>query len=384
MFPYSCDARLFHLPIVTGALIVFNLLVFVSADAGRIDPSQGWLLEYGTGLHPLQWILSPFMHAGWGHLLGNMFFLWTFGLVVEGKLGWWKFLAAYLGIAVGQSALEQAIMPHFAPDVEGTLGASAAIYGLMAMACVWAPANELSIFMLILLRPVTFEIAVGYFAAFYAAMDILFSALLGTGAVGSIAHLMGGAMGLCVGLALLKRGVVDCEDWDLPSVLSGTYGAEKKKKREEQGVDPQQAATHSQQQILEARRKFDAYLEIDQPEQALQVKQRAAHMSRPLDLERKDLMRLITGLQKHGKWAVSAPLMAELIEVFPAESQQVRLKLAQICLVELDRPNRALDLLAPFETEILPPEQERLRQKMIAAAQRKIDEGALEVDDGVW
>jgi len=29
-----------------------------------------------------------------------MFFLWAFGIVVEGKLGWWKFLCVYLSIGI--------------------------------------------------------------------------------------------------------------------------------------------------------------------------------------------------------------------------------------------------------------------------------------------
>src|SRR5215217_7371376 len=32
-------------------------------------------------------ILSMFLHAGWGHLLGNMLFLWVFGRAVEDSMG---------------------------------------------------------------------------------------------------------------------------------------------------------------------------------------------------------------------------------------------------------------------------------------------------------
>jgi membrane associated rhomboid family serine protease len=384
MFPYSCDAKLFHLPIATGALIVLNILVFGGFASGRLDPADGWVLEYGTGLHPAQWLLSAFTHGSFGHLLGNMFFLWAFGLVTEGKLGWWRFLLAYLGIATSQSAIEQAIMPMIAPDVPFTLGASAAIYGLMAMACVWAPVNELSVFMLILLRPITFELAIGAFAALYVGIDLFYSVLMGAGAIGSITHLMGGAMGFVLGIVLLKTGVVDCEDWDLLSVLSGTYGADKQKLREATIDSTRSAIAHSDEKALETRRKFDAYLQIDQPDQALAMKRRAEHTGRPLDLDRQDLLKLITGLHKHGKWAESAPVMAELMEVFPVDSQAVRLKLAQICLMELDRPGRALELLDGLDVAVLPPQQETLRVKIAAAAKRKVNAGELEVDDGAW
>ncbi len=386
MFPYSCDARLYHLPVVTGVLIVINVLAFSSVVAGHLNPDDGWVLQYAAGLHPGEWVLSRFMHASWGHLLGNMFFLWAFGLVVEGKLGWWRFLACYMGIAVGQAAIEQAIFsgPGALQYATGSVGASAAIFGIMAMACIWAPANQLSVLMFLGWYVFTFEIAVGYFAALFVGLDVLSWALAGWEAGSSILHLMGGAMGAVIGLVMLKRRVVDCEDWDLLSVLSGTYGADKKRLRESAENTSERAAAHFNEQALEIRRKFDAYLEIDQPEQALAAKRRAANMGRPLDLSRKDLVRLITALQKHGKWADSAPLMAELIEVFPVDSQPVRLKLAQICLMELDRPGRAIELLAGLDVAVLPPPQETLRRKIIAAAERKISEGALEVDDGGW
>jgi membrane associated rhomboid family serine protease len=383
MFPYSCDALLFHLPIATGVLIAINVLTFFGAMSGSIDIENGWLLEYGTGLHPVQWLLSAFMHASFEHLLGNMFFLWSFGLVVEGKLGWWRFLLAYLGIAVGQSAIEQIVMPHVAPDVPFTLGASAAISGLMAMACVWAPVNELSILMLIFFRPVFFEMSVGLFAALFVGLDLLYSVVSGGGAAGSVAHLMGAVMGFGLGIVLLKRDAVECQDYDLLSVWSGNYGADKKRKREAT-VDPQKQAARDDQLRLEARRKFDAYLQIDQPEQALAIHAREAQLGRPMAIDRPELLRLIMGLHKQKLWAKSAPLMAELLERFPDSSEAVRLKLAQICLVELEKPNRAIDLLAPLDGAKLPPPQDALRRKIRAVAQKQIDEGFVEVDDQRW
>ncbi len=40
--------------------------------------------------------MSLFLHAGWVHLLGNMWFLWVFGEALEENLGHWRFLAFYL------------------------------------------------------------------------------------------------------------------------------------------------------------------------------------------------------------------------------------------------------------------------------------------------
>jgi membrane associated rhomboid family serine protease len=384
MFPYSCDAPLYYLPFATGTIIALNVLAFFGAVTGEIVVDDGWLLQWGAGMHPLQWLTSRFMHASSGHLLGNMFFLWAFGLVVEGKLGWWRFVCCYLSIALGQAAIEQTAMLGYSGPMVGSLGASAAIFGVMAMACIWAPVNELSVLLLLGWIPITFEVTVGVFAAFFGGMDIVWTMLLGSGAASSIMHLMGGAMGAALGIVLLKRGVVNCEDWDLFSVWSGDYGKWAKEKREAAADAPVNTAARVEQKAADARRKLDAYLEIDQPDQALMVYRRAVDMKTPLMLDRAALLRLITGLHKRQQWADSSPLMAELIDRFPDDSQLVRLKLAQICLVELEKPLRALDLLAGLNDAKLPAPQEQLARKLAAAAQRQVAQGELEVDDATW
>ena len=383
MFPYSCDALLYHLPIATGVLIAINVVAFIGAMSEKINVENGWLLEYGTGLHPLQWLLSPFMHGDIEHLLGNMLFLWTFGLVTEGKLGWWRFLAVYLGIAVGQSAIEQAIFPLIAPDIPFTVGASAAIAGLMAMAVVWAPINQISVFVLFMFRAFTFEVGVGVFAALYVGLDLLFCFLLGQGAIGSATHLMGAAMGALACVVLLKTGVVECEDNDLFSVLSGVYGTERTKQRED-AATAAKVVERTADQTLEMRRRFEAYLKIGQPQEALATLQRARHRKIPLETNRQDLLALIAGLQKEKLWVESAPVMAELLDRFPEGSEGVRIKLAQVCLVELDKPGKALELIGPLDGARLSPQLAAARDKLRAVAQRKVGEGELEVDDAAW
>ena len=108
IIPYSTDAPIYHFPWMTIALIVVNCLTFAITGMGHNN--EGWLLQYGNGLHPLEWVAYNFLHFGLGHLIGNMFFLWAFGIVVEGKLGWWKFLGVYLSIGILGGFLIQVTM----------------------------------------------------------------------------------------------------------------------------------------------------------------------------------------------------------------------------------------------------------------------------------
>src|SRR5262245_59010393 len=98
IIPYSTDAPIYYFPWMTIVLIVVNFITFGLTMMGLHN--DGWLLQYGNGLHPVEWLAYNFLHFGPFHLLGNMFFLWAFGIVVEGKLGWWKFLLVYLGIGI--------------------------------------------------------------------------------------------------------------------------------------------------------------------------------------------------------------------------------------------------------------------------------------------
>ena len=101
-------APIYHFPFATIGLIVVNAAAFGTTIAH--EHPEEWMLAFGQGLHPVQWITSAFLHADIMHLVGNMIFLWAFGLVIEGKLGWWRFLIVYLGLAAFESAVVQLCM----------------------------------------------------------------------------------------------------------------------------------------------------------------------------------------------------------------------------------------------------------------------------------
>jgi membrane associated rhomboid family serine protease len=77
-----------------------------------------------------------FMHGGWGHLIGNMWFLWVFGNNIEDSMGHLRFVAFYLlcGFA--------AVGAHLASDPASAapmVGASGAISGIMGAYLVLYP-----------------------------------------------------------------------------------------------------------------------------------------------------------------------------------------------------------------------------------------------------
>ncbi len=130
-------------PLVTRGLIALNLVLFIYEVL--LGPElKGFLLHWG--LVPLRLTLalheggepltapgvtllsSMFLHGGWLHLIGNMWYLWIFGDNVEDRFGHLPFLAFYLVAGVAAS-----IVHYLANEGSGlpTVGASGAIAGVL-------------------------------------------------------------------------------------------------------------------------------------------------------------------------------------------------------------------------------------------------------------
>jgi membrane associated rhomboid family serine protease len=73
-------------------------------------------------------LTSMFMHGGWMHLIGNMWFMWIFGNNVEDSMGHVRFVFFYLLCGIGAAVIQ------ILSNVESTVpivGASGAIGGIM-------------------------------------------------------------------------------------------------------------------------------------------------------------------------------------------------------------------------------------------------------------
>lgn len=81
---------------------------------------------WGDSIVPL--FTSIFLHGGWLHVIGNMWFLWIFGDNVEDRLGSGRFLLFYLLCGIGASLVHVVFHPESRIP---TIGASGAISGVL-------------------------------------------------------------------------------------------------------------------------------------------------------------------------------------------------------------------------------------------------------------
>ncbi len=190
MLPLKDDNPTINTAWVTIALIVVNVLVFVGPQ-GMADPQnteRNITLEFaaipcevvtGDGLTELEIrelytngndtacdldpngsplfpnkpervavIFSMFMHGGWLHLLGNIWFLWLFGNNVEDHLGKIRYLIFYLAGGIVATIAHIAVQPDSIVPVVGASGAVAATMGAYA---VWFPNAPIRTFIFIIL-----------------------------------------------------------------------------------------------------------------------------------------------------------------------------------------------------------------------------------------
>ncbi len=270
---YGTDAPIYHYPIVTTVMLVINVFIHLIVSSTGYDITPG-ILMFGDGLHPMQWVTHNFLHIGWIHLIGNMIFLFPFGLIVEGKLGWLRMLVLYMAIAVGQGFTQQVIMlpsdpgddaealvalfddPENPMDEEekeelkkqwrenllkdgfGSLGASAVIFGLLAACAIWAPVNDFNVYFrwsLLISAPDggEREWSVLTVCGIFIAQEIFIFMMMGMPISSQALHLNGFVVGGMFGFAMLYLGFVDCEGFDLISHWGGTkFKAKRIRKRE--------------------------------------------------------------------------------------------------------------------------------------------------------
>jgi len=395
LLPYSTDAPVYHFPWAVVGLIATNVACFLITGGGDYKAHEAWVLEYGH-INPLEWISCCFFHFGAGHLIGNMIFLWVYGLVVEGKIGWQRFLAVYFGIAIVHGLVHQVIMLG-GNGISG--GASAVIFGLGAMALVWAPKNDIQTFFGFWFVYRQVDISILWFVLGYVFLEFFTVALRPFGMSSQILHLLGAGIGFGVGVFMLKRDLVDCENWDLFAVLKGTHGDQSwlNQKRDplgtgitstatSRGKTPEQVAESDRVKTRESRlvRKFYQLIEKKKPMAALRTLQQIRHYSSDFQVDREPFNRLINGLFKGRAWQEVVPLLEEFIERFPKQADPMRLKLAVVLIEIQGRPRAGQRVLDAINRARMDEKQLSHVDSLSSAAQKMIDDGILELEGRAW
>ena len=169
MIPLKDNIPTRSFPVITVALIVINVLVYLFVQHGFLNsPSDSSVVKYGlipyelthpgkhcdldpsgavlceaqpgvsgnAGSQPATWLTiftSMFMHGGLLHIAGNILFRWIFGNNIEDSMQKWKFVIFYLAAGVVANLAQVAVSPDSTAPGVGASGAIAGVLGAYAL-----------------------------------------------------------------------------------------------------------------------------------------------------------------------------------------------------------------------------------------------------------
>jgi membrane associated rhomboid family serine protease len=201
-------------PVVTALLIALNVVVFLyqtslnaRSDTALVEFVNRWGViprEYllGQDLPPTiglpyftTLVTSMFLHGGWGHLLGNMLYLWIFGDNVEDHFGRIPFILFYLACGIAAAVAQILVDPA---STMPTLGASGAISGVLGAYIVMFPRKWVRVLLFFFVIDVPAIIVIGLWAVtqFANGFGTLGARTTETGGVAYMAHIGGFALGV--------------------------------------------------------------------------------------------------------------------------------------------------------------------------------------------
>ena len=170
------------------------------AESFLFIPNQVARGENGRGM-----LLAHFAHGGFGHLLFNMFALYSFGVPVLAVLGPARFLLIYVVAGLGSDLVVYAL--HKDDPTYRCLGASGSVFGILMAAVVLDPSTSVMLFL------VPIPIPGPVFMLGYVLIAIVLILRKHRGGVSHEGHLGGALIGLAVTGLLAPRGLAPLVAW---------------------------------------------------------------------------------------------------------------------------------------------------------------------------
>jgi membrane associated rhomboid family serine protease len=150
------DTEVTQRPVATYALIGLTVVLFglcqslPGKDILRLFHQFGFIPEEPSFVTVLTYM---FLHAGWLHIVGNMYFLWLYGRALEIALGSLKFLALYLSAGIAAVFVHDAFVPPVLADIP-CIGASGALSGILGGFLAFLPGVHVECALLLGFSPI--------------------------------------------------------------------------------------------------------------------------------------------------------------------------------------------------------------------------------------
>jgi membrane associated rhomboid family serine protease len=202
------DARIRAFDFMSDIQVEMDTLAaqYAELQANSITQKYAFILAEHK---PLTYLTSMFLHGGWMHLIGNMWFLWLAGFVLEDV--WGRPLYAVFYLIAGFAATQFYLWTN-PGSLTPTLGASGAVAALMGAFLVRYPKLKIEMAWILILgfrlRFFRFNMAAYWLLPLWLASEIFSGTLFGTSSgVAHWAHVGGFVAGAIFALMLKFTGV---------------------------------------------------------------------------------------------------------------------------------------------------------------------------------
>lgn len=213
MFPISDSIPAKKFPFFTLFIILITAFFFFQE---LISPNQTDFLNnfslipskvnFAHLITLVPFITAIFLHAGFLHILSNMWFLWVFGDNVENHLSPFFFLLLYLGAGIAGNLAQYSLMPNSSIPM---LGASGAVAGILGCYYILFPYSKIRTLVFIFFFATIIEISAPILLGYWFILQIISSAVSlpfsgDQGGIAFWAHVVGFIVGLIFGI-IAKR-----------------------------------------------------------------------------------------------------------------------------------------------------------------------------------
>lgn len=201
MIPLRALLTRYSTPAVTLIIILANTAIFLYEWVQPYYLRNVFIEHYGLvpdRLHLSALVTSMFLHGGWLHLIGNMWFLWVFGSHIEDAIGSAKYAILYLLCGIAAAVVQVIAM---AGSPVPTIGASGAIAGIMGAFLLLYPRVRIVTLLFLFVFIMTIDVPAALMLIYWFAIQLLsgvasFASISNAGGVAWFAHVGGFVCGI--------------------------------------------------------------------------------------------------------------------------------------------------------------------------------------------
>jgi membrane associated rhomboid family serine protease len=394
MIPISTSLKPRSVPYANYLLIALNVIFFLlTSYYWPFEIPKGFDRESGRmvaeTLHPwaMQFMLRPdrpfiwqfityaFLHGGWMHIIGNMYFLYLFGNAVNDRLGNVGYLCFYLAGAAF-SGIGHALLSN-----TPVLGASGAVAAVTGAYLVLFPNAVITVAYMFFYIWDTLEIRALYFIALKLIVwDNYLQPKLSPQAIAYSAHLAGYAFGIVCIIILLAVRLMDAghdslwailRQWNrrrvFHDVVSDDYNPYEGKPAKSVSTDTPAADQQNLSEIAGLREQITSALVSRNLPQAANLYKELLKLDPVQTLSQQNQLDLANTLMSDSQWDWAAKAYENyLVQYGQNTGEQVQLMLGLLYTRYIHKPDRAKELLGNALGKLTQPGQIRMCKDLLA------------------